>query len=119
MKRYCTYSGGYHDNDPVIIRFWNMLSKLSVEEQQQFLMFVTSCSRAPLLGFKGVHPPFCIHRTVSIEGDDAVGNEGTDVFLPTASTCMNFLKMPPYTNEDIMRLKFLYAIGSKSGFELS
>jgi len=39
--------------------------------------------------------------------------------LPTASTCMNFLKLPEYSDIEIMRSKLLYAIESGAGFELS
>lgn len=28
------------------------------------LKFVTSCSRAPLLGFKHLHPAFTIHKVI-------------------------------------------------------
>lgn len=45
--------------------------------------------------------------------------EDPDEYLPTASTCMNFFKLPPYRSEEKMKEKILYAINSKSGFELS
>uniref|UniRef100_A0A1B0DFM4 RNA-directed DNA polymerase n=1 Tax=Phlebotomus papatasi TaxID=29031 RepID=A0A1B0DFM4_PHLPP len=52
-------------------------------------------------------PPFCIQ--------DAVNTER----LPSASTCLNLLKLPPFQNEETLRIKLLYAIDSGSGFELS
>jgi ubiquitin-protein ligase E3 C len=39
--------------------------------------------------------------------------------LPTAATCMNLLKIPPYKDAKTMREKLLLAIKSGSGFELS
>ena len=39
--------------------------------------------------------------------------------LPTASTCMNLLKLPIIKDEQKLREKLLYAIESESGFELS
>jgi len=75
-------------------------------------MFVTSCSRPPLLGFKHLTPRMCIHRSTVPNGD-------VEDYLPTASTCMNFLKLPPYSSDAKMREKLLYAISSRSGFELS
>jgi len=39
--------------------------------------------------------------------------------LPTASTCTNLLKLPPFNSVDQMREKLLYAIQSGVGFELS
>lgn len=39
--------------------------------------------------------------------------------LPTASTCMNLLKLPPYTSLEAMLDKLRYAITSGAGFDLS
>ena len=39
--------------------------------------------------------------------------------LPTASTCMNLLKLPEFKDELLMKDKLLYAIQSGAGFELS
>lgn len=38
--------------------------------------------------------------------------------LPTASTCMNLLKLPDYKNKEKLRSKLVYAITSNSGFEM-
>ena len=51
---------------------------------------------------------FCIHYA---------GNESDS--LPTASTCMNLLKLPEFKDEGTLRQKFLYAIEAGAGFELS
>lgn len=40
--------------------FWKALASLSAEEQGDFLRFVTSCPRPPLLGFRYLQPPLCI-----------------------------------------------------------
>ncbi len=39
--------------------------------------------------------------------------------LPTAATCMNLLKLPPYRTPQQIRDKLLYAVQSGAGFELS
>ena len=39
--------------------------------------------------------------------------------LPTASTCMNLLKLPNYPDKELMRRKLLAAIEAGAGFELS
>ena len=39
--------------------------------------------------------------------------------LPTASTCMNLLKLPEFKEEKLLREKLFYAIEAGSGFELS
>lgn len=38
--------------------------------------------------------------------------------LPTASTCMNLLKLPLFHDEESMRNKLLYSIKSEAGFDL-
>lgn len=73
------------------------------------LKFVTSCPREPLMGFKNLHPAFTISE---------MDTDNPDEKLPTASTCFNILRLPPYSNAKIMKEKLLYAIHSNAGFEL-
>ena len=58
--------------------------------------------------FQELYPPFCI-QNVGAELDR----------LPTASTCMNLLKLPDFKDSVILKTKLLYAIESEAGFELS
>ncbi|KAH9298311.1 hypothetical protein KI387_029993, partial [Taxus chinensis] len=61
-------------------------------ERCRLLKFVTSCSRAPLLGFKHLQPAFTIHKVVCDTPVWAMFG-GQDVErLPSASTCYNTLK---------------------------
>ena len=39
--------------------------------------------------------------------------------LPTAATCMNLLKLPPYPSAAMMQSKLLFALRNAVGFELS
>nr|CAD7573251.1 unnamed protein product [Timema californicum] len=57
--------------------------------------------------WKELDPPFCIQHAGSVDR------------LPTASTCMNLLKLPEFTDEVTLRDKLLYAIQAGAGFELS
>ncbi|KAG8138771.1 putative Ubiquitin-protein, partial [Naja naja] len=95
LKTFTNYSG-------------KVVESFTDDEKRKLLKFVTSCSRPPLLGFKELYPAFCIH------------NGGSDLErLPTASTCMNLLKLPEFCDEHLMRSKLLYAIECAAGFELS
>ena len=58
--------------------------------------------------FQDLFPAFCIH---------SAGQEVDR--LPTASTCMNLLKLPAFQDAATMRSKLLYALESGAGFELS
>jgi len=100
------YSNGYTSNHITIQLFWLVVDSFTNEQRSTLLKFVTSCSRAPLLGFRTLDPPFCVHKS-------SIG------YLPSATTCVNQLKLPPYEDYEILREKLLYAIYSKSGFELS
>ncbi|XP_074222741.1 ubiquitin-protein ligase E3C isoform X1 [Camelus bactrianus] len=108
LKSFTNYSGGYSADHPVIRVFWRVVEGFTDAEKRKLLKFVTSCSRPPLLGFKELYPAFCIH------------NGGSDLErLPTASTCMNLLKLPEFHDEALLRSKLLYAIECAAGFELS
>ena len=60
-----------------------------------------------MLDFQDLYPAFCIHHG---------GNEER---LPSASTCMNLLKLPHFKNFEVLKEKLLYAVESGAGFELS
>ncbi|CAH3047243.1 unnamed protein product [Porites evermanni] len=107
LRRNTNYSGGFTGDHPCVHSFWRVVDQFTDTQKRQLLKFVTSCSRPPLLGFKDLEPPFCIHSA------------GPEDRLPTASTCMNLLKLPEYLDDEIMREKLLYAVESGAGFELS
>ncbi|KAF5833519.1 hypothetical protein DUNSADRAFT_10170 [Dunaliella salina] len=113
LRAHTGYAGGYHEEHPVILGFWSVLSTFSPDQQREFLRFVTACSRAPLLGFKYLEPQFCIQMAGSVLDPSSPER------LPTAATCMNLLKLPPYRAPKVLREKLLYAISSAHGFDLS
>eukprot|EP00096_Caligus_rogercresseyi_P013702 TRINITY_DN6310_c0_g1_i1.p1 TRINITY_DN6310_c0_g1~~TRINITY_DN6310_c0_g1_i1.p1 ORF type:complete len:366 (-),score=95.32 TRINITY_DN6310_c0_g1_i1:133-1230(-) len=108
LRRNTNYTGSFTDEHPTVVLFWNVVDSLTEPQKRHLLKFVTSCSRPPLLGFKELDPPFSIQ--------DA-GQESNR--LPTASTCMNLLKLPNFQEEGVLKEKLLYAIESGSGFDLS
>mmetsp|Transcript_19502 Transcript_19502/g.32480 ORF Transcript_19502/g.32480 Transcript_19502/m.32480 type:complete len:1060 (+) Transcript_19502:112-3291(+) len=108
LRNNCVYSGGYTDAHPTIRAMWDVVTGYDAEQRRAFLKFVTSCSRPPLLGFKYLQPAFCIQQATN-DLDR----------LPTASTCMNLLKLPPYNSKYLIKQKLTYAIQSNAGFELS
>ncbi|EJD34846.1 HECT-domain-containing protein [Auricularia subglabra TFB-10046 SS5] len=108
LRHNTNYGGVYDDNEETIVAFWKVVKSFDATQKRQLLRFVTSCSRPPLLGFKELVPLFCIRDS---------GNDQTR--LPTASTCVNLLKLPRYKNEHVLRQKLLQAISSNAGFDLS
>uniref|UniRef100_A0A1B6EYS1 Ubiquitin-protein ligase E3C n=1 Tax=Cuerna arida TaxID=1464854 RepID=A0A1B6EYS1_9HEMI len=107
LQQHTSYAGGYSAEHPTIKMFWTTVSEFNDIQRRQLLKFVTSCSRPPLLGFKELDPPFCIQHA------------GVADRLPSASTCMNLLKLPEFKSESLLKDKLLYAIQSGAGFELS
>ena len=90
-----------------------VVATFTAEQQSQLLKFITACSRAPLLGFKYLEPGLCIQMAGSSLDPHAPDR------LPTAATCMNLLKLPPYPSATQIRDKLLYAARNAGGFDLS
>ncbi|KAG5979168.1 hypothetical protein E4U55_005485 [Claviceps digitariae] len=113
LRRNTIYSGLYAVGDdqldhPTIVLFWKVMAGFTDSQRRDFLKYVSSTPRAPLLGFSQLRPRFSIR------------DGGTDEKrLPSTSTCVNLLKLPIYTTEAVLREKLLYAITSKAGFDLS
>jgi ubiquitin-protein ligase E3 C len=108
MKRHVTYSGYGHDH-PTIRYFWSVVAEMTTQQRKNLLKFITSSSRPPLLGFKAMNPPVCIRKSED-------GRER----LPTSATCMNLLRLPPYTTLSEMKKRLMMAIEhGNSTFELT
>ncbi|OXB69540.1 UNVERIFIED_CONTAM: hypothetical protein H355_016823 [Colinus virginianus] len=84
-----------------------MQEEATSEFRSQFLMFVTSCSRPPLLGFKNLHPSFTIHCVPETDR------------LPSSSTCVNLLKLPAYPSKERLKQRLYEAVQGAEGFGLS
>lgn len=101
--------GGFILEDQTIQDLYHVLKDFDTDQMKHFLKFVTSCSKQPLLGFKELQPRFSIRN---------VGRADL-TRLPTASTCVNLLKIPDYRDRETLRRKLIQAIESKAGFDLS
>ena len=113
LRRHTQYSGVYAIGDdglehPTVQLFWEVLHGLEDRERRDVLKYVTSTPRAPLLGFGQLSPPFSIR-------DGGLDQER----LPSASTCVNLLKLPQYRSAAGLKRKLLYAVTSGAGFDLS
>ena len=106
-RRYTVYNGEYNESHPAIQTFWEVVDDFDEENKRKLLKFATSRSRPPLFGFKNLIPNFAIH------------NSGSEDRLPSASTCLNLLKLPPITDYHVLKSKLICAIEAEAGFELS
>ncbi|KAM0286737.1 hypothetical protein ACHAQH_000757 [Verticillium albo-atrum] len=113
LRTNTNYSGLYVIGDdgeehPTIQLFWKVVREFTDAQRRDLLKYVTSTPRAPLLGFGSLNPLFSIR------------DSGTDeARLPSASTCVNLLKLPRYTDEETLRRKLVLAISAGAGFDLS
>ena len=119
LAQSAVYSGGYTADHPTVVALWEAVEEFTEEEQRALLRFVTACPNTPLLGFSQLTPAFCVHRAGMSGGSNASEDTADLTRLPTAATCMNLLKLPPYKTKEAVREKLLYAITSGSGFDLS
>ncbi|KAK9429659.1 hypothetical protein V1505DRAFT_329875 [Lipomyces doorenjongii] len=103
-----TVYGGFYEKDLTITYFWEVIEELNDEEVRSVLKFVTSVSRAPLQGFASLKPSFTI-RESGLAQDR----------LPTASTCVNMLKLPRYETKERLKSKLMFAVTAGAGFDLS
>ena len=103
--------GPAHD---VVRWFFEVVRELTPQQQRQLMMFATSCSNAPLLGFAYLQPPFTLARQLADNGSDA-----GDANLPSAASCFNVLRLPVYSSKQALKEKLIIAIESRAGFEFS
>ena len=103
----------------------HILADFDSEEQRQILKFVTGAPRLPPGGLSALNPKLTIVRkNFSSANRDSAGNtprseslhtpvnelvlENYD--LPSVMTCANYVKLPPYTSQAVMREKLMYAM---------
>nr|XP_042904341.1 probable E3 ubiquitin-protein ligase HECTD2 [Parasteatoda tepidariorum] len=103
--RKVTVYDGFHEEEPIIKEFWEILKSYSPDLQKQFLRFTTGSDRVPVGGMGEM--AFKISAL----------NHNTDM-LPISHTCFNQLVLPRYKNRDILREKLTIAISNAEGFGL-
>lgn len=105
---------GYTMDSSTIRNLVAVLSNLEETERGAFLQFITGSPRLPIGGFKSLTPQF----TVVCKPYDAPLT--ADDYLPSVMTCVNYLKLPDYSSEAVLKSKLLMAMREGSGsFHLS
>ncbi|XP_062549271.1 E3 ubiquitin-protein ligase Ufd4 isoform X3 [Armigeres subalbatus] len=99
---------GYSKESPGFLRFVNVLMGMNASERKAFLQFTTGCSSLPPGGLANLHPRLTVVRKVD-------AGEGS---YPSVNTCVHYLKLPDYPNEEILRERLLTATKEK-GFHLN
>ncbi|KAG8532811.1 uncharacterized protein KY384_002689 [Bacidia gigantensis] len=105
---------GYNMDSKSVRNLLQVMSELSPQQRRDFLQFVTGSPKLPIGGFKSLNPMF----TVVCKPSEAPYT--SDDFLLSVMTCANYVKLPDYTNLDVLRKRLLTAITEGQGaFHLS
>ena len=124
---------GYTSSSAPVLALIRVMSELDADDQRRFLRFVTGAAALPPGGFPALNPPLTVVRKSPPSPSDMGMNKDemdvdgeqlnqllADRDLPSVMTCANYLKLPPYSNEQILKEKLLYAIREGQGsFDLS
>ncbi|KAI1724061.1 HECT-domain (ubiquitin-transferase) domain-containing protein [Ditylenchus destructor] len=85
-----------------------MLHTFTSEKRRKFLQFVTGSPRLPVGGFRSLNPPLTVA---------SYGNSENE--LPSAMTCYNYLKIPPYESYETFVERFDCALQFIYSFHLT
>lgn len=105
---------GFNMDSKSVKNLLQTMSELTPTLRRDFLQFTTGSPKLPIGGFKALTPMF----TVVCKPSEAPYT--SDDYLPSVMTCVNYLKLPDYTNLDVMRKQLFTAIKEGQGaFHLS
>ena len=95
---------GYTKQSKIFNDLIKFMSNLDKNQRKRFLIFTTGCSRLPIGGFKSLSPKLTVVKKYCEDEDNP------DDYLPTVMTCQNYLKIPEYSNYNILENKILFAM---------
>lgn len=105
---------GFNMDSRSVKNLLQTMSELSLPERRDFLQFTTGSPKLPIGGFKSLTPMF----TVVCKPSEPPYS--SDDYLPSVMTCVNYLKLPDYSDLDVMRRQMSTAIKEGQGaFHLS
>ena len=105
---------GFNMDSKSVKNLLQTMSELSKEQRRDFLQFVTGSPKLPIGGFKSLTPMF----TVVCKPSEPP--YASDDYLPSVMTCVNYLKLPDYSNQDVLKERLGVAIKEGQGaFHLS
>lgn len=114
LQKHIRFQHGYSEKSPEIVMLLETIMELDSRSRADFFRFVTGCERLPIGGVSAIHPAIAVAKSVLADTDVA------DNFLPTASTCTNYLKLPAYTSKNSLKEKLMMAISEgQNAFLLS
>ena len=105
---------GFNMDSKSVKNLLQTMSELTPAQRRDFLQFVTGSPKLPIGGFKSLTPMF----TVVCKPSEPPYT--SDDYLPSVMTCVNYLKLPDYTSQDVLKERLSMAIREGQGaFHLS
>ncbi|KAL9026488.1 MAG: hypothetical protein Q9196_004853 [Gyalolechia fulgens] len=105
---------GFNMDSRSVRNLLQVMSELTLQQRRDFLQFVTGSPKLPIGGFKSLTPMF----TVVCKPSEPPYT--SDDFLVSVMTCANYVKLPDYSDIDMLRKRLLTAIQEGQGaFHLS
>ncbi|KDQ61362.1 hypothetical protein JAAARDRAFT_30788 [Jaapia argillacea MUCL 33604] len=105
---------GFNVESRAIRDLVEIMSEFEPPSRRDYLQFITGSPKLPIGGFRGLNPPLTVVRKpheAPLTADD---------YLPSVMTCVNYLKLPEYSNKAVMREKLRVAMKEGVGsFHLS
>ncbi|KAG0662977.1 Ubiquitin fusion degradation protein 4 [Maudiozyma exigua] len=100
---------GYTMDSQIIHDLIDIMSSFNAKNKRLFTQFLTGSPRLPFGGFKSLKPKFTV---VLKHAEDGLS---PDQYLPSVMTCANYLKLPKYSNKEVMRTRIQQAIEEGAG----
>jgi E3 ubiquitin-protein ligase TRIP12 len=97
-------SNGYTLKSAHILMLIEVILEMGPRHRALFFKFVTGAERLPIGGIAKLHPRLTVARKAE-----------QDQSLPSAMTCKNYFKLPPYETKEEMRAKLILAIEDGQG----
>ncbi|KAI9666138.1 MAG: Ubiquitin fusion degradation protein 4 [Bathelium mastoideum] len=105
---------GYHLDSRSVRNLLQIMSEYTLPARREFLQFITGSPKLPIGGFKALTP------ILTVVCKHPEGRHAPDDELPSVMTCVNYLKLPDYSSQEVMRGRLGLAIRDGQGaFHLS
>ncbi|KAJ6128749.1 hypothetical protein N7471_009966 [Penicillium samsonianum] len=105
---------GFNMDSRSVRNLLQTMSELDNQQRRDFLQFVTGSPKLPIGGFKSLTPIFTVVCRPSEHPYTP------DDYLPSVMTCVNYLKLPDYSDLDVLKKRLSVAIKEGQGaFHLS
>jgi E3 ubiquitin-protein ligase TRIP12 len=105
---------GFNMDSKSVKNLLQTMSELNPSQRRDFLQFVTGSPKLPIGGFKSLTPMF----TVVCKPSEPP--YASDDYLPSVMTCVNYLKLPDYSSQKVLKERLFVAIREGQGaFHLS